>query len=208
MSVRTKMTSQDRRAAIVRESVRLFSRHGFRGTTTREIANAVGVSEPVLYQHFATKNDLYSAIIDSKSREGQQKFLSVLTPFMETQDDEGFFRELAEQILAWYIDDPAYIRLILFSSLEGHELSRLCYERQAIVYFRFVSSYIERRIAQGAFREMDPLVAARAFAGMIGHYAMGRVIFPCDLLRDHSPSQVIHQMVEIFLSGIRKKARD
>ena len=46
--------------------MRLFSERGFRGTTTKEIAQAAGVSEAIIFRHFATKEDLYTAIIDHK----------------------------------------------------------------------------------------------------------------------------------------------
>ena len=59
------MTATERRAAIIQAAMKLFSERGFRGTTTREIASAVGVSEPVLYQHFPSKGDLYTAIIET-----------------------------------------------------------------------------------------------------------------------------------------------
>ena len=52
MAVR--MRSVERRAAIVRSASRLFAEKGFSGATTRELASALAVSEPVLYQHFRT----------------------------------------------------------------------------------------------------------------------------------------------------------
>jgi TetR/AcrR family transcriptional regulator len=42
--------------------MRLFSQRGFRGTTTKEIAVAAGVSEAMVFRHFANKEVLYSAI--------------------------------------------------------------------------------------------------------------------------------------------------
>lgn len=59
-----RLSSSARRAAILDEAVKLFSEKGFRGVTTRELAAAVGVTEPVLYQHFETKRDLYRALIE------------------------------------------------------------------------------------------------------------------------------------------------
>src|SRR5437764_12689967 len=63
-----RMKSEERRAGIIAAAVRLFAEKGFRGTTTRELASAIGVTEPVLYQHFGTKRDLYAAIIEEKTR--------------------------------------------------------------------------------------------------------------------------------------------
>src|SRR6188472_3321243 len=62
-----RMTGEDRRLQILRVAMRLFSQRGFRGTTTREIAVASGVSEAMVFRHFATKEELYSAILDHKA---------------------------------------------------------------------------------------------------------------------------------------------
>jgi len=66
--MKTRMRGEERHAAIVRCAIRLFAEKGFRGATTRELAASVGVTEPVLYQHFETKRDLYAAIIEAKAR--------------------------------------------------------------------------------------------------------------------------------------------
>src|SRR5262245_10453147 len=58
----TKMTSEDRRAAIIRAVRRVFAEKGFDGTTTRELAAAAGVSEALLFKHFPNKEALYSAM--------------------------------------------------------------------------------------------------------------------------------------------------
>jgi len=61
-----RMAGDERRRQIVRVAMRLFSERGFRGTTTKEIAQAAGVSEAIIFRHFATKDELYKAIIDHK----------------------------------------------------------------------------------------------------------------------------------------------
>ena len=63
-----RLKAAERREQIVQAAIELFSRKGFRGTTTREIAEAVGISEAALFKYFATKEDLYSAIIEAKAR--------------------------------------------------------------------------------------------------------------------------------------------
>jgi TetR/AcrR family transcriptional regulator len=60
---RVRVSGEERRRQIIEAATTLFSRKGFRGTTTREIARAVGVSEAMLFKHFATKEELYAAII-------------------------------------------------------------------------------------------------------------------------------------------------
>ena len=56
-----RLTAPDRRRQLIEAAMDLFSRKGFAGTTTKEIALAAGVSEAIIFRHFATKRDLYTA---------------------------------------------------------------------------------------------------------------------------------------------------
>jgi AcrR family transcriptional regulator len=60
-----RMTAEDRREAIVEAAAPLFAAKGFDAVTTREVAEAAGVSEALLYRHFDNKAALYEAIQDT-----------------------------------------------------------------------------------------------------------------------------------------------
>lgn len=69
MRAASKLSSEQRRAAIIKAVRRVFADKGFHGTTTRELAQAAGVSEALLFKHFPHKEALFSAIKDSCCRE-------------------------------------------------------------------------------------------------------------------------------------------
>jgi AcrR family transcriptional regulator len=199
-SNKPRMTSEERRAAIIRAAIQLFAEKGFRGTTTRELAAAVGVTEPVLYEHFRTKRDLYSAIIEEKANSGLAALQALRERYAEEQDDFGFFNALGQATVHWYTSDPTFIRLLLFSNLEGHELKELFHERSHDL-FSIVTDYIERRIAAGAMRPVDAAIAGRAFFGMVAHYAMTGLVFGCAPFPRDS-KEVVQEMVTIFMQGM------
>jgi AcrR family transcriptional regulator len=58
-----RLDSDERRKAIVQAAVPLFARKGFAGTTTRELAEAAGISEALLFKHFPSKQLLYREIL-------------------------------------------------------------------------------------------------------------------------------------------------
>jgi AcrR family transcriptional regulator len=205
MSTVQKLAGRERKAAIVEAAIKVFSEKGFRGTTTRELAAAVGVSEPVLYQHFGTKGELYAAIIDSKSHD-VEKVVADLASYLDTDDDRAFFRYLTELILDFHENDPAYLRLLLFSALERHELSDLFAARHSCAFVEQVVRYIQRRIEQGAIRPLNPLLVATSFLGMVAQHGMNRMLstdkrFP--LRRE----ELVEGMVDIFLKGIANESR-
>ncbi len=59
-----RLPAAERRRALVRAALRVFSSTSYAGATTAEIAREAGVSEPVLYRHFASKRDLWIACLD------------------------------------------------------------------------------------------------------------------------------------------------
>jgi AcrR family transcriptional regulator len=64
----TRLPAHARRQALVDTALVVFGEGSYRGTTTAEIARRAGVSEPILYRHFASKRDLYLACIDEAWR--------------------------------------------------------------------------------------------------------------------------------------------
>ena len=59
-----RLPAAERRQALVDAALRVFSAGSYAGATTAEIAREAGVSEPILYRHFASKRDLYAACLE------------------------------------------------------------------------------------------------------------------------------------------------
>jgi AcrR family transcriptional regulator len=55
----SRLTAPERRAAVVETACRVFAKSSYHGSTTAQIARETGVTEPVLYRHFASKRELY-----------------------------------------------------------------------------------------------------------------------------------------------------
>jgi AcrR family transcriptional regulator len=64
VSTSTRLSAPERRLAIVEAALRVFSEGSYSGATTAQIARQAGVSEPILYRHFAAKRELYVACLD------------------------------------------------------------------------------------------------------------------------------------------------
>jgi AcrR family transcriptional regulator len=57
-----RLSAEERRQAIIKAVRQVFAEKGFHGTTTRELAEAAGVSEALLFKHFPTKEALFGAM--------------------------------------------------------------------------------------------------------------------------------------------------
>src|SRR5882724_1590195 len=117
-----RMAGDERRLQILKVAMRLFSQRGFRGTTTKEIARAAGVSEAMVFKHFATKDELYGAILDNKACQGEMQFPwhedSLIKKAMDERDDHAVFYNLALNAMNKQQADAGFLRLLFFSALE------------------------------------------------------------------------------------------
>jgi AcrR family transcriptional regulator len=197
-----RLKGEERRRVILEAALTLFSQKGFRGTTTKEIAQAAGCSEATLFKHFATKDALYSAILDTKVQ--IEEVLAQAMHMAARKDDAGVFRAVGLRGLTRVEQDSALMRLLLFNALEGHVLAPFFFESQVRRLHEFLSSYIETRIADGVFRPVNSLVAARGFMGMIVHNLLLHEIFGVQRPAGFSPEQVVDTFVTLFCDGIRQ----
>lgn len=65
----SRLSASARRAQLLQTAAELFSRRGYARATTAELAKAAGVTEPIIYRHFASKRDLFIALIEEAGEE-------------------------------------------------------------------------------------------------------------------------------------------
>jgi AcrR family transcriptional regulator len=199
-----RMSGEARRMEIVRVAMRLFSQHGFRGTTTKEIAQGAGVSEAIIFRHFATKQELYSAILDHKACVGGiDEPREIVADAIQRKDDRAVFEGLAYAALQHHEQDTEFNRLLLHSALEGHELAQMFWDRTVLQTYQFLGAYISERQHDGAFREVNPMIVVRAFIGMILHHSLNNNLWdPQRRLLDITNEDASREFTEILLRGI------
>jgi len=198
------MTGEDRRLQILRVAMRLFSQRGFRGTTTKEIALSAGVSEAMVFRHFATKEELYSAILDHKAcvHESMDP-LQVVAAAVAGKDDRAVFEGLALDALNQHDCDPEFHRLLLHSALEEHELAQMFWEKFVKRVYRTLRAYIRERQRDGAMKNVEPLVVVRAFIGMIIHHSLNNNLWDRkQQLLKISNQTAARQFTDILLHGV------
>ncbi len=206
----TRMAGDERRLQILRVAVTLFSQQGFRGTTTKEIAQAAGVSEAMVFRHFATKKDLYDAILDHKACSGgpidpEQMVAEALA----RKDDHAVFEGLALGALKHHDLDPEFQRLLLHSALEQHELAQMFFETFVRRVYEFLGGYLRTRQRDGAIIKVDPAIVVRAFIGMVMHQSLNNNLWdPQRRLLNISNELAAKQFTDILLNGISVKPKD
>lgn len=202
--MKRRMTAKGRREQILQGAMQLFAQKGFRGTTTREIARRLHISEALMFKYFPSKEALYRAIIQ-KRMDGSEEMI-IPREAIEAKDDRQVFQSIASYLIQKNTADPTFMRLLLYSALEGHDLSRIFFENNAMEKTRLLAKYIRQRIKEKAFKPVPPMLAARAFIGMIIHYIQAQEIYGMKKHLPYSRKKVVDTLVEVFLSGLRGSA--
>ena len=202
----SRMAGEKRRLQILLVAISLFAQKGFRGTTTKEIAQAAGVSEAMVFRHFATKQELYSAILDHKACAGGDLDFcegEAVADAISRKDDRAVFERLAFSVLEHHEQDTQFLRLLMFAALEGHELAQMFWERNVLHVYEFLSAYLRERQRDGALREVDPRVIVRAFVGMVMHHAVSNNLWDTQRRSlNITNEQAAREFTEILLKGI------
>lgn len=202
------MSAEERRHQLLDVAVGLFSHCGFSGTTTKQIAQAAGVSEAIIFRHFSTKDELYHAILE-KCKGGMKKPPweqdEVQKQALEQKDDFTFFYNFALQALNHQQNDVDFMRLLFHSALEKHELSQIFFRDFVSPIYDFIGSYIRQRQEDGAFRRVEPRIVVRAFLGMIIHHSLNNILWDEKRrLLNISNEEAAREFAGILLNGIKK----
>ncbi len=109
-SVRLSATA--RREQILDVALEVLGRAGYHGASMNDIADAAGVTKPVLYQHFDSKRDLYRALLD----EVGNRLLTTIAKATATATDGKTLTEMGfEGYFRWVAEDHASFRLLFGS---------------------------------------------------------------------------------------------
>lgn len=203
-----RMSGDERREQILHTAINLFSQKGFSGTTTKEIGRKAGVSEAMVFRHFAKKSDIYDAILGDKACHDGMRFPwegnEILMQAITRKDDFAVFYAFALHALTKQQSDVSFMRLMFYSALEEHELAERFFSEFVARVYGFLGGYIEERQRDGAMRPMDPKVAVRSFMGMIIHHSLNNILWDQNRnLLDITNEEAAKNFAEILLNGIK-----
>lgn len=136
----TRLPAGERREQIIDVAIPVFAKRGFHGASMNDVADAAGVTKPVLYQHFASKQDLYLALIDDVGR----RMITAISKGTAGATDGKNQTELGFQAYFRWVADDRDAFLLLFSTQANRDESAT----KAI-----------RRITSDAASAIAPLIA-------------------------------------------------
>jgi AcrR family transcriptional regulator len=133
-AIRARLSAEERRAAVLESACQIFAKGSYHGATTAEIARSAGVTEPILYRHFASKRDLYLSCLGAAWDECRTMWETAVAEepdpglwvgamgrsYLAAKDKRGQIAVLWLQALTDASDDPEIRRFIRRHMREVH----------------------------------------------------------------------------------------
>jgi AcrR family transcriptional regulator len=163
----TRLSGPERRAAVVETACRVFAKSSYRGSTTALIARETGVTEPVLYRHFASKRELYLACLDSVWQEVRALWEKAID---REQDSANWLKAIGKA----YLEARTSARIVLVDlwiqalteAADDPEIRRALREQVREVH-EFVAALIRRAQDEGGIvGDRDPDAEAWIFISL------------------------------------------
>jgi AcrR family transcriptional regulator len=188
---------------ILEAAFRVFGTHGLHRATLDDVAKAAGITKGTIYLYFPSKADLFTAMLKSRVND--------IMPAVETPED-GQSGPSTRQLLstlgrhlyrffrsrAWL----AMYRSVVSEAAQFPEAAALLYREGILPANRRLAEVIRHGIARGEFRDVDPLIAARAFAGMFQVFAVSQGLLGGQRIFPVTEARVVRTVTEIFFNGM------
>ena len=196
---RRRQSPEVRREEFIRKAAEFFAAEGF-GGGTRELAAKLGVTQPLLYRYFESKEELIQAVY-------RRVYLDRWNPEWDTLLSDRS-RPLRRRLQAFYEDytdaifDREWLRIYLFSGLKGVEINR-CYV--CLVETRILSRIVVEFRHESGLAPRDPpdpadLELAWILHGGIFYYGVRKFVYELPVQEDKS--RIIANALDVFLAGL------
>ncbi|MDD2920766.1 MAG: TetR/AcrR family transcriptional regulator [Anaerolineales bacterium] len=187
------------RLTIEDAALALFMKQGYHATSMRQIAEQAGLALGSIYNHFASKDEIFEAIIIDK-----HPYKKVLPAILEAQGDsaEEFFKNALHIVIAELGKEPYYINLMFIEFVEFKG-------KHATIMLREIAPKIlpvmEKIIqTRKSIRVTNPAMLVRTFFGLIISYYITEMIVNNSVIGDLMPKDTVDAYADIYLHGILK----
>nr|WP_314443496.1 TetR/AcrR family transcriptional regulator [uncultured Sphingomonas sp.] len=184
----------EKRAEIIEHCAALFDKVGYHNTSMQMLADEVGLGKPTLYHYFPSKISILYAIHDTHIR-------ALLNGLREAaqQSPVDALRAACIGILRQIASHPGYVRAFMdnYGDLEGEMRDLIRAERRQ--YFETIKGLIVQGIADGDFRQCDPVLATYGFLGMCN---WAYKWYP-PMALTHTPEDTADALCKPFFDGLK-----
>lgn len=183
-----------KRELILKAAVQVFSAKGYHNTRMEEIAAVAGIGKGTIYEYFASKLQLFQAMMGSS--------LEFYYENVRSQGRDFTLKErllhLFEAHLRFCRDNRELTRIVFWDSeIWDEELKEWTWQtrkdKQQVMY-----SMVEEGIRRGEIRAADPNLVTLMIIGLVGSVWVPITLEDWDI----APDELARQMVELIIQGL------
>lgn len=203
MPPRDEQGFEGRRQQIIDGALQVFASKGFDSATNKDIAGASGIGSPgLIYHYFKDKYDLLQQVVEQR-----MPLLQLLT-----HSEDELMSKSPEEMLTIFgkaflgaLDNPKSLPLMKLLISEAFRQPIFAEMFNTIGPSRniaFLTRYLEKQMAAGVMKPMNPGAAARCFIGPLIAYIITREVFIQPDAQQISSDMMITTAVKVFLQGM------
>ena len=189
-----------RRKAILAIARDAFMREGYAAVSMSAISAKLGGSKGTLYNYFASKEELFAAVVSDNC---EAEFLAMVS-FQPDESLEESLSRFGLRFMRFALSDVAlgFHRLISAEAVRFPELGRLFYAAGPERTLDRVAGFLQERMEAGVLRPADPRRAASFLLGLlksnVHHKRVWNVLEP---LSEGELEAHVDEAVRVFLHG-------
>ena len=188
---------------ILKAAFRVFGIRGLHQATLDDVARAARITKGTIYLYFPSKADLFSAMLKARVND--------IMPRVEAPEDghpgPSTRRQLSALGLQLYrfFRSRAWLamyRTVVSEAAQFPEAAALLYREGILPANRRLAEVIQRGIVRGEFRPVDPVIAARAFAGTFQVFAVSQGLLGGQRIFPIPDTKIVRTITDIFFRGL------
>ncbi|HEX7867902.1 MAG TPA: TetR/AcrR family transcriptional regulator [Variovorax sp.] len=199
-----KVRTEARRNVILEAAVALFKELGYERSSMNELAKRLGGSKATLYGYFASKEELFRAVVQTVAVSHLAEAAAELQEVNETATLEAQLMRFGERMLFVLTNDAdalAVYRMVLAEAGRS-DVGQQFQESGPAEYIRTLGGFMDSAMKRGELRRMDPHVTALQFTTLITAETQARLFQvdpePVSVEQIHA---LVQRAVEMFLFG-------
>jgi AcrR family transcriptional regulator len=197
-----RLNAEKRRESIIDVAKRLFAQKGFHGVSIDEIVKAVGVSPSILYRHFKSKEDLYTAVL--------HEFSCTRESYVETIVDEdiGFervLRGMTRVFVTSIVNQPDLLKMEMHSQLEENDASSEFFLNRWKSFTDYIEYNLSELMAQGKIASINVTAAALMYQAMIREVLLLKCLQPNERFKNTPIETLVDELITLFMKTINFK---
>lgn len=202
MAPRPKNPPPDRRQEILDAALHIFAEKGYSATTNADIARAAGVTPAALYYYFASKEELFRAVVTQRRAHLEPTVASFGLEEILAIPPRELFTAMLHGMVTFFSEErtQAILKIVMAEAPRDPSIMEI-WQEQVISIVSLIIPYLEHQMEQGIIKRMDPRLFFLALMGPLMATVITRDLLQLPMIQGVSNEEMVRTVIETTLEG-------